>query len=184
MKNIADFLFEARILKDVVRSGYAFLGSGRETIAEHSYMTALICFVMARLDPDVDSTRLLSMALLHDIPEARTGDLNYVEKNYCQKDENKAVSHLTRKLPFGPDIESIMDEFNAAETKEAKLVHDADQLAFILELKKLMDTGNKGPEKWLPNVCKRLCTETGKKMADAILSTGWDEWWLNDYKEE
>jgi putative hydrolases of HD superfamily len=183
MKNIADFLFEARILKDVVRSGYAFLGSGRESIAEHSFMTTVICFVMARLEPDVDSNKLLSMALMHDMAEARTGDLNYVERNYCQKDEAKAISHLTRKLPFGSDIENMMDDFNTGESKEAKLLHDADQLAFILELKKLMDIGHKGPEKWLPNICKRLCTETGKKMADAILTTGWDEWWLNDYTE-
>lgn len=183
MKNIADFLFEARILKDVVRSGYAFLGSGRESIAEHSFMTAVICFVMARLEPDVDSNKLLSMALMHDMAEARTGDLNYVERNYCQKDENKAISHLTDKLAFGSDIKDMLEEFNAGETQEARLVRDADQLAFILELKKLMDIGHKGPEKWLPNICKRLCTETGKKMADAILTTGWDEWWLNDYSE-
>ncbi|OGR40500.1 MAG: metal-dependent phosphohydrolase [Desulfobacula sp. RIFOXYB2_FULL_45_6] len=183
MEHIANLLFEVRILKDIVRSGYAFLGSGKETIAEHSFMTAFICFAMARLDPDVDREKLVAMALVHDIAEARTGDLNYVEKKYCKTDEAKAISHLTGRIPFGSDIRVLVDEFNLGETREAKLANDADQISFILELKKLMDTGVKGPEKWLPIVTGRLITRTGQKIADAILKTGWDEWWLNDYSE-
>jgi putative hydrolase of HD superfamily len=35
MKRIADLLFEARILKEIPRSGFHFLGVGRESIAEH-----------------------------------------------------------------------------------------------------------------------------------------------------
>ena len=54
MKHIVNLLFEARILKDITRSGYAFLGSGRESIAEHSFMTAFICFAMAKSDHDID----------------------------------------------------------------------------------------------------------------------------------
>ena len=183
MKHIANLLFEVRILKDIVRSGYAFLGSGKETIAEHSFMTAFICFTMARLDPDADSEKLVTMALVHDIAEARTGDLNYVEKKYCTTDETKAISHLKKHIPFGNDIKALVDEFNLGESKEAKLANDADQISFILELKKLMDTGVKGPEKWLPIICGRLVTQTGQRIADAILKTGWDEWWMNDYSE-
>lgn len=183
MENIANLLFEVRILKDIVRSGYAFLGSGKETIAEHSFMTAFICFAMARMDPDADSEKLVSMALVHDIAEARTGDLNYVEKKYCKVDEAKAISHLAGHIPFGKDIKDLVDEFNLGESKEAKLANDADQISFILELKKLMDTGVKGPEKWLPIISGRLLTQTGQRIADAILKTGWDEWWMNDYSE-
>jgi len=81
MKPIANLLFEVRILKDLVRSGYAFLGSGKESVAEHSFMTAFICFVLAKMDPGVDGAKLVAMALVHDLAEARTGDLNYVGKN-------------------------------------------------------------------------------------------------------
>ena len=183
MKHIANLLFEVRILKDIVRSGYAFLGSGKESIAEHSFLTAFICFAMAKIDSDINSEKLVTMALVHDIPEARTGDFNYVEKKYSEVNEAKAISHLIKDVPFGNDIKDLIDEFNRGETREAKLANDADQISFILELKKINDTGGKGPEKWLPVVRNRLKTETGKRIAQGIMETGWDEWWRNDYSE-
>lgn len=183
MKQIANLLFEARILKDITRSGYAFLGSGRESIAEHSFMTAFICFAMAKMDPDINCEKLVTMALVHDIAEARTGDFNYVEKKYSKTDESKAISHLIKHLSFGKDIKNLIDEFNAGETNESKLAKDADQISFILELKKIEDTGAKGPEKWLPHVLKRLKTDIGKQLAQHIMETRWDEWWMNDYSE-
>jgi putative hydrolase of HD superfamily len=183
MKHIANLLFEARILKDITRSGYAFLGSGKESIAEHSFMTAFICFAMAKMDTKIDIAKLVTMALVHDLAEARTGDFNYVEKKYSTIDEAKAISHLIKPLSFGNDIKDLIDEFNLCETKEAKLAKDADQISFILELKKIDDIGAKGPEKWLPHVLKRLKTDIGKQIAQSIMETGWDEWWVNDYSE-
>jgi putative hydrolase of HD superfamily len=146
-------------------------------------MTAFICFAMARIEPDLDREKLVTMALVHDIAETRTGDLNYVEKKYCVPDEDKAISHLIKPLSFGKDIQNLVDEFNCGETLEAKLAKDADQISFILELKKLDDIGAKGPDKWLPYVLKRLQTDTGRAIAESIMETGWDEWWRNDYSE-
>ncbi len=183
MKQIANLLFEVRILKEITRSGYAFLGSGKESIAEHSFMTAFICFAMARLDHNINCEKLVTMALVHDIAEARTGDFNYVQKNYSKTNESKAVDHLIKSLSFGNDIKNLIDEFNLCETMEAKLAFDADQISFILELKKLKDTGAKGPEKWLPHVINRLKTDVGKKIAKSIMETEWDEWWMNGYSE-
>jgi putative hydrolase of HD superfamily len=183
MKQIANLLFEVRMLKDLSRSGYAFLGSGRESIAEHSFTTAFICLVMARLDTDLDGAKLVEMALVHDLHEVRTGDFNYVQKKYADVDEGKAISHLINTIPFGNDIRLLMDEFNLGETKEAKLANDADQISFILELKKLKDTGAVSPEKWLPLVVGRLQTKIGIQMAKSIMETQWDEWWVNDYSE-
>ncbi len=183
MKRIANLLFEIRILKDLNRSGYAFLGAGRESIAEHCFTTAFVCFAMSRMDPEVDGGKLLAMALVHDLAEARTGDFNYVQKNYSQTDEAMAISHLTDNIAFGEDIKMLIDEFNAGETREARLANDADQLSFILELKKLKDLGSKPPEEWLPIVCDRLKTTLGKQIKEGILETRWDEWWMADYSE-
>ncbi len=183
MKSIANLLFEVRILKDIVRSGYAFLGSGKESIAEHSFMTAFICFAMAKMDSDLDLESLVTMALVHDLAEARTGDLNYVEKKYSIVDESKAISHLIKHISFGKDIKNLIEQFNAGETKEAMLANDADQISFILELKKQLDVGAKGPEKWLPVVLDRLKTDMGRQIAQSLMETSWDEWWSNDYSE-
>jgi 5'-deoxynucleotidase YfbR-like HD superfamily hydrolase len=183
MKKIADFLFEGQILKELPRSGYHFLGSGKENVAEHSFMTALIAFTISRIEPGIDKEKIISMALLHDLGEARTGDLNYVQQKYVKTKDKKVLTDLTSGLTFGKDIAKLINEFNECRTREARLANDADQLSFILELKKLQDTGAKSPEKWIDIVMKRLQTDTGRKIAQSILSTGWDNWWLNSYSE-
>ena len=184
MKNIANLLFEARMLKRIPRSGYQFLGAGNESVAEHIHMMTFIAFVMAKMVPDVNLAKLLSMCLLHDLPETRTGDLNAVQKEYVRADEQKAVAKLSSVLPFGDEMVELMAEFNRRETKEAMLAYDADQIAFILDLKALADTGYSPPEKWIDHVVARIKTDIGRNITQGILSTQWDAWWLKDFTEE
>ncbi len=181
MKNIANLLFKANILKKIPRSGYHFLGAGKESVAEHSFSTAFIAFVMAQMAPDVNAYRLIAMCLVHDLPEAKTGDLNYVQKKYVTANENKAIKHIVKSLPFGAKLSDLIAEFNEHQTMESKLAHDADQLALILDLKTLSDIGYEPPKKWLPFALNRLETQTGQEMARSILETEWDAWWLENY---
>ncbi len=180
MKAIANLLFEARILKDIPRSGFHFLGSGDESVAEHSFVATFIGYVISQIAPDADALKLLQMCLIHDLTEARTGDLNYVQKKYLAVDESRAIGDLTEDLPFGKAVADLIEEFNAAETLEAQLAHDADQLALVLELKALHDAGNNGPKAWLPHVVGRLRTSVGQSLAKQILDTASDEWWFED----
>ena len=178
MEPIANLLFEAATLKRIPRSGYHFLGAGGESVAEHSFIITFIAYVMSRMEPDADAGRLLAMCLVHDLPEARTGDLNSVWKQYVSADEPKAVAQLAADLPFGESIADLIAEYNDGETLAARLAHDADQLAFILDLKALSDIGHLPPKKWLPAVTARLRTPTGRRICQAVLDTPWDTWWL------
>jgi putative hydrolase of HD superfamily len=180
MKAIANLLFEARILKDIPRSGFHFLGSGGESVADHSFVASFIGFVLSQIVPKANALKLLQMCIIHDLTEARTGDLNYVQKKYLSVDESRAIADLTEGLPFGQAVADLIEEFNAAKTLEAQLAHDADQLALILELKALHDAGNNGPEGWLPHVVDRMKTSVGKTLAKEILNTASDEWWFAD----
>ena len=178
MKNLANFLFEVGMLKRTPRTGFQFLGSGAESVAEHIFRTAMIGYTLARLDEEADVGKVVQICLFHDIPEARMGDLNSVQKRYLDADEGLAVEHLTRGLPFGADIREMIDEFYAGSTLEARLAGDADQLAFLLDLKSLSDMGYAAPDKWAPHVKNRLRTDAGRKLAERIAETEWDSWWL------
>jgi putative hydrolase of HD superfamily len=180
MRRIADLLFEARILKELPRSGYHFLGSGRESVAEHVYFATFVGYVLAQMCPDVDGAKIVHMCLMHDLGEARTGDLNYVQKKYVRPDEVKALADLTDGLAFGEHIKALCEEFRKGETQEAKLAHDADQLALVAELKALCDVGQKGPETWMPYVVDRLKTEAGRRLALELLETPSDRWWFHE----
>ena len=94
MKALINFLFELGMLKKTPRSGYQFLGSGQESVADHSFRTAIIGFMLSRQEPDADSYKTTLMCLFPELHEARTGVLNYVIKRYVQVDVEKAVIDL------------------------------------------------------------------------------------------
>ncbi len=178
MKSIVNFLFEVGMLKKTPRSGYRFLGSGRESVAEHCFRTSVIGYVLSLHEEEADTHRTVLLCLMHDLQEARTGDLNYVNKRYVNADEDKALKDLAANLPFGGEIVDLVREFNAGESVEARLARDADQLDLILELKGQLDLGNKYASEWMDYALKRLQSPTAKEMAESIIETDSTEWWF------
>ena len=180
MNPLARFFFEAGMLKKMRRTGYPFLGSGGESVADHCFRAALIGYTLALMDENLDAPRVALMLLHHDLAEARTGDLNYMQKRYNQTDEDKAIRHQTRDLPgkLAANIKALVDEFNACESPEAKLAKDADQLDLIVELKEQQDLNNPYAKHWIHYALKRLHTRPAREMARQILTTDWTDWWF------
>lgn len=191
MKRTADFLFEVGMLKRTPRTGWQFLGSGAESVAEHIFRSAMIAYSLAEMSEEqIDTSKILKMALFHDLPEARTGDLNYMNQKYATVDEERAVSDMTAGLSFGDEMADLLDEFRSQQTPEARLVRDADNLEMLLQLKEHHDVGNRNAEEWIPFTVKRLKSDAAKKLAEAILagdSSGWwfdkgSDWWVKGGK--
>jgi putative hydrolase of HD superfamily len=183
MRDLADFLFETGMLKKTPRSGFQFLGSGNESVAEHVLQTLYIGYVLCKLEPSADELTVLRLCLVHDLPEARTGDMNYMNKKYVTVDEKKAIRELAEPLFFGGEIETALEEFNGRETRESLLARDADQLALILQLKECGDLGNKYSQEWIRFAVRRLATENARKLAESILDTDSANWWFKDKRD-
>ncbi len=179
-KRLVRFLFEGNMLKRTWRTGYAFLGQGRESVAAHTFGVMLMAFTLAREEDDIDELKLLKLCLIHDLPEARTGDANAVHKRYVTRHENLAVSHMTKDLAWGNELAALFQEFQQRSSKEAILAHDADQLDMLLSLKMHLDTGSEDALRWLPHVKKRLITSKAKALAEAIFKEHWACWWMNE----
>jgi len=179
MRRIIEFLFEVGMLKKSPRTGYQFLGSGKESVADHSFRTAIIGYTLANMEPDADLKKIVLMCLFHDLPEARTGDHNYVNKKYVKTDEEGALRDQVQNLQFGPEIISLSHEFNADASLEARISRDADQIDLILELKEQLDFGNPNAKDWLDFAVERLITENAKAMAKEILETDSTNWWFD-----
>jgi putative hydrolase of HD superfamily len=123
------------------------------------------------------------MCLLHDLPEARTGDLNYENKKYVEVDEEAALRDLARTLPFGAEMEALVGEFNTGETLEARLARDCDQLELLLVLKEESDRGNPQADEWISIALKRLREPVCQRLASVILDTHSSDWWFEDRGE-
>lgn len=185
MQSLVCFLHELSMLSKIQRSGFAFLGTGKQSVAEHSFGMALIAWTLAdKQDQSVDKQRLLLLCLLHDFLEARTGDMNYVQKKYVQIDEKQVLQEIQKDYPeIGKQIASLQQEYKESETLEAQLAHDADQLELLLILKQQQDIGNPQAEKWMDNAVKRLKTSTALQLAEEIRSTSSDTWWMKNKED-
>ena len=183
-KAIVNFLFEVGILSKTPRSGFHFLGSGQQSVSEHTTRTVYIGFVLAALEKDVDSAKIMQMCLFHDLAEARTSDLNYVHQKYTIADEYKAIDDLAKSFSFGKEISNILKEYKERKSTESLLAKDADSLEWILSLKEQVDIGNTRARTWLPSGVKRLKTKVAKDLAKEILKTYSDDWWFSQKEDD
>jgi len=167
------------MLKRTPRSGWQFLGAGSESVAEHVFRAAMIAFVLARMDGKIDADKVLRLALVHDLPETRTGDLNYVNQKYVHADEAQAAKDMSAGLPFCDELRDLLSEYREEKTSEAILAHDADQLEMLLQLKEHMDGGSPAAEDWTPFVLRRLRTDIARDLAKRILDQDSAAWWFD-----
>ncbi len=181
LEEVVNFFFELGMLKKTPRTGYQFLGSGGESVAQHSYRVAMIGFTLARLIGHPDPHRVVCLCLFHDVPEARTGDMNYVNKQYVEVREERAVADMSRGLPFAAELVELCREYRQAASDSAKLAHDADQLDLILELKEQSDLGNPYALRWIEFARLRLHTEIGKRVAEQVVKTDHTDWWFDGH---
>lgn len=177
LTRVADFLFEVGMLRKTPRTGYQFLGTGGENVAEHSFRTAVIGYVLARM-AGADPLATMAMCLFHDLHEARTGDFNYVNKLYNAADGRRALVDALAGTGLSADLLARHDELERAETVEARLAHDADQLDLIANLKEELDLGNRYAKKWIDCSLERLRTPEGRQLAEKVAATDHAEWWF------
>lgn len=175
---LADLFNEAGMLRKIPRSGFPFLGSGQENVAEHSFRVCIIGYVLARL-ADQDPARVCYLCLFHDLHEARTGDFNYVNHRYDTCDAQAALTDATHGTGLEEEILSFWQELQAKESLASLLAHDADQLDLICNLQNELSMGNNFAREWIDSALKRLRTTWGRDLAEAILKSSPHRWWYD-----
>jgi putative hydrolases of HD superfamily len=180
LESVTRFIYEMGVHQNTPRSGFWFLGSGNQSVAEHLFRTAYIAYALSHLVTGINRHRVLLMALTHDISEGRTSDLNYVHQRYGRLAEKNAVADIAASFPlFGKEIQALFEEEQARLTPEAKLVKDADQLEFIASLRTEEVKGNLKARAWAKIVYKRLKTPMGKKVGAQLMKQHPDSWWFD-----
>lgn len=137
LDGILRFLRSAEQLKNVTRS--AWTSEGRpESVAEHTWRLCLMALVLADRFPHVDTARLMQICVIHDLGEAIHGDIPAVDQRPgVGKAAQERVDLLQLLDPLPPAlrerITGLWDEYEAAETPEARLAKALDKLETILQ---------------------------------------------------
>lgn len=183
LSRLADLFNEAGMLKNIPRSGFPFLGSGKENVAEHSFRVTFIGYALARL-AGVEPATVCFLCLFHDLHEARTGDFNYVNHRYDSCNVIAALEDATQGTGLQEEILSYWNELETRESLAAKLAHDADQLDLICNLQTELCRGNEFARDWLDSALKRLVTSWGQDLAEQILKTSPQRWWYDQMEKD
>jgi putative hydrolases of HD superfamily len=151
LTGILDFLRAAERLKATHRSAYTSEGQ-QESVAEHTWRLCLMAMVLAPEFPEVDFAKLVKICLVHDLGEAVGGDVPAPEQarrvaagvaTGKGNDERRDLLTLLEPLPspLKAEIAELWDEYDAAETPEARLAKALDKLETIMQ-----HTQGKNPE--------------------------------------
>ena len=111
--------------------------SGRpESVAEHSWRTALMAMLTASAVPEADMDKVIRMCLIHDLGEAFTGDIPSFDKTEADsKTEELALRQWVQTFP-SPEREewlALYEEMEAQQTQEAQIYKALDKLEAVIQ---------------------------------------------------
>ncbi|MEV7084987.1 HD domain-containing protein [Streptomyces sp. NPDC093085] len=178
---VARFLYEAGTLKSTRRSGWWMAGvKDPESVADHSWRTALIASVIARLE-GADPAQAALLAVWHDSQETRTGDVNHLGKKYgngSEADPRDITADQVGGMPevVAATVRELVAEYEAKESPEAVCARDADKLECMIQGIEYRAQGYANAQRWIDNSRRRITTPSGQAIADAVLATGSLDW--------
>jgi putative hydrolases of HD superfamily len=137
LDGVLTFLRSAERLKTVTRSGWTSAGRA-ESVAEHTWRLCLMAMLLFGDAADVDLARLLKMCLIHDLGEAIGGDVPAPTQTpglNKSEHERRDLLHLIEPLPrhLQAEILELWDEYESAQSREARLAKGLDKLETILQ---------------------------------------------------
>ena len=151
MQHLVDFILELDRLKGVERRTKVIALGRHENSAEHSWHIAMLALSLAPYaEEPIDVQRVVRMLLVHDVGEIDTGDtIVYADEGLADRKaaELAAVRRIFGMLP-GDEADaflSLWQEFEDAETAEARFAHAADRAMPVL-----MNLANNG-QSWVEN---------------------------------
>lgn len=176
-----ELLYEVGCFRFVERTWKQFYNADFANNAEHGFRVAWTALLIARREGVGNHEKILKMALVHDLPESRAGDVHYLSRLYTERNEDLAITDMFDKTSFGAELIELWREYEAKSTIEAKIVKDADQLDVDLELQEQASRGN--PLKVDFKVSRaavfgKLFTATGRQLWEQLQNSNPNDWHL------
>ncbi len=161
-------LLELQRLKRLDRTGWVLRGlaPGAESVAAHSYGVAFAAMLLADevrgRGVEVDVERVLRVALLHDLAEARTGDMPRTMAEFYgaearRRAERAAFDGVVGALEAGRRAEyaRLHDDYEERASLEARLVKAADIIDLLAQALTFERAGARGLDEFWEGAGRR-----------------------------
>jgi putative hydrolase of HD superfamily len=147
---------------------YRFHNKQVANLAEHHFRMFWIAMIIAAEEGNVDTGKIAKMVLVHDISESRTGDVDYLARQYVVRNEDLGIQDILAETAIEKEFYELWQEYEARETMEAKIAKDADNLDIDFELAEMRERGSNLSQQFVETrekVAKtKLYTKTAKKL--------------------
>lgn len=156
-EEIIELAMKGEVLKNLNRTGWILAGldgSQVESVAEHSFGTALISLLLAKQCEQngvkIDVGKILTMAILHDLAESETSDVvidrdapdSQIQMRIKAKAETEAMSRILDLLgKAGSSLLTFWDEIQKQTSLEARVVISSDILDMLIHAVALERSG-------------------------------------------
>src|SRR3989344_6338330 len=132
-KRDLEFLYELGCFRFINRVWIQLLGPNFQNNAEHTFRVLWLAMIIAKYEKVKNIEKVVKMALVHDLPESRTGDVHYVSRIYTKRNEDAAIQDILKDTAM-QEFVTVWREYEKRGSVEAKIVKDADSLDVDLEL--------------------------------------------------
>lgn len=156
-----------------------FLSPRFANLAEHHFRVFWVAMIIAAQEKNVDTGKIAKMVLVHDIAESRAGDVDYLSRQYVERNEELGIHDMLGNTSLEKEFLELWEEYETRESLEAKIVKDADNLEVYFELAEQKAIGSTLPSIWKhrkEKVRPRLFTKTAKKMFDEVQIANPHDW--------
>jgi putative hydrolase of HD superfamily len=175
----AQLIYETGLLKLAKRTGWWLCGvKDPESIAEHSFRTAIIAGLLAGLE-GADPAHATLLAVWHDSQETRVGDIPHLGRRYLDAASNEQVTeHQTAGLPaaLAGQLRGLIHDYETGDSLEVQCAHDADKLDCLFQAIEYRDSGHQNVTGWIDSSRKKLRTKAAEKLADAAIAMTSQQW--------
>lgn len=133
-----EFIAEADKLKTILRASPLAAADRRENDAEHSWHLALMVLLLAEYaDEPIDVGHAIKLVIIHDMVEIYAGDSPVFDAAAVVDQVEREIAAAERLFTMLPpdqagEIRALWDEFEAAQTPEARFCKAMDRLEPML----------------------------------------------------
>jgi 5'-deoxynucleotidase YfbR-like HD superfamily hydrolase len=180
VEGMTNFLYEMGLLKRYKRTGWLIAGvDNPESIAEHSFRTAIIGYVLAVME-GADPAKTAALCLFHDTQETRIGDVPSVGKAYVVTAPNPEVTaDQVAGFPAqaAQAVRELVDEYEARQSLEARLAKDADKLECLIQAREYQAQGREDVPPWIETSAAALQSPSARRLAEVCQQVPPRQWW-------